>query len=592
MLSPSSSFDPQISLATSTHAQPGVFALLLGSGVSTGSGVPTGWGVIRTLVIRASAANGNPLAVDASDDEIEQWWTDHGDGQPLGYSGLLEALAPTSAARRALLAGFFEASDEEREENIKVPSRAHEAIADLVARGYVRVILTTNFDRLTERALESRGVSPQVISDPAQIAGMEPLVHSRCTVIKLHGDYASLEQRNTVDELSTYPTAQNDLLARILDEYGLIVSGWSADWDRALVAAIEGVPSRRYPWYWGQMGPLGHAAETLTARRGADVISGVTAEDLFGGLVSRLDAIESLSLAPTSTNIAVAQVKRMLPNPVRRLELRDLFDRELKRLGAVMRERPSLAPSHEPAGLQAAHDDLRAAVDTLLHMYFTGVLLDRDRDHTDLWVWVLQRVLRMRRQEHGSYHEWFSNLQHYPALLLFWAGSFGAVLAGHEDVFLALAKEPRWKNPYRVRGDGLVPAFAALEPFAVLDEEVVKAFQKANRERWTWPISHMLIEELRPVVADEVGDGSAYVALAHEIEYRLALADLYLEGGYGYTYIGNYAGETELGFQGELQTEQRFRQNADVSAWGWASEDALNLALGGLLDHVRRNRRW
>jgi hypothetical protein len=35
--------DPMLSLAFSVHSNKGVFALLLGSGVSRASGIPTGW---------------------------------------------------------------------------------------------------------------------------------------------------------------------------------------------------------------------------------------------------------------------------------------------------------------------------------------------------------------------------------------------------------------------------------------------------------------------------------------------------------------------------------------------------------------------
>lgn len=34
---------------------------------------------------------------------------------------------------------------------------------------------------------------------------MTPPQHTGVTVIKLHGDYADLEMRNTIDELNTYP---------------------------------------------------------------------------------------------------------------------------------------------------------------------------------------------------------------------------------------------------------------------------------------------------------------------------------------------------------------------------------------------------
>lgn len=240
-MTPANALDAQVMLATAIHAQPGVYALLLGSGVSTGAGIPTGWGVVRDLVRRAAAAAA-PEDADApqrAHDDPEVWWAEHGDGQPLGYSNLLAALAPTPAARRALLAGFFEPSEEDLESGLKVPSPAHRALADLVKRGTVRVILTTNFDRLTERALEDAGVSPQVISNVGALAGMSPLQHTAATVIKLHGDYADLLQRNTVDELTAYPPEWDVLLDRVLSEYGLLISGWSADWDHALVAALE-----------------------------------------------------------------------------------------------------------------------------------------------------------------------------------------------------------------------------------------------------------------------------------------------------------------------------------------------------------------
>jgi hypothetical protein len=47
--------------------------------------------------------------------------------------------APFQAARQALLAGYFEPTDEDRAEERKVPTVAHHAIAHLVACGAPRV---------------------------------------------------------------------------------------------------------------------------------------------------------------------------------------------------------------------------------------------------------------------------------------------------------------------------------------------------------------------------------------------------------------------------------------------------------------------
>ncbi len=325
---PGPGLDPIVALATSLHSSPGVYALLLGSGVSTGAGVPTGWEVARSLVARVAAAmypdDVTAPAVAAGDPE--GWWTEHGGGVPLGYSTLLPTLAPTPAARQALLRGYFEPSDEDRAEGKKVPGPAHHAIAGLVARGTVRLILTTNFDRLCERALEEAGISPQVLHRVDQVAAATPLAHAQATVVKLHGDYADLNQLNTIAELSAYPAELEEFLGRVFDEYGLVVSGWSGNWDHALVNALERVSGRRYPLFWASHSAPGEAARRLIAQHKALALSGYSADEFFTGVVRRLEALDRLADLPPTAPVAVARLKRALPDPVRRIEAFDIID--------------------------------------------------------------------------------------------------------------------------------------------------------------------------------------------------------------------------------------------------------------------------
>ncbi|MFD0592426.1 SIR2 family protein [Catellatospora coxensis] len=435
-------FDARISLATAVHAQPGVYALLLGSGTSTAVGVPTGWGVVTALVAKVAAAAGETAPTDA---ELEQWWTKHGDGAPLGYSALLESLASTPAARRALLASFFEPSAEERQQGIKVPGAAHRAIAALVARGAVRVIVTTNFDRLIEQALEAEGIFPQVIASPAAIEGMEPLPHARCTVIKLHGDYARTDQLNTVEELSAYRAPWQRLLERVLDEYGLIVNGWSGDWDHGLVAALEGTRSRRYPLFWASRGELGQIAKRLVAQHRAHVITGAAAEQFFPDLVNRLEALDDLADPPLTKAMAVARLKRLLPDPVKHIEVADLFDTEIRRLRDYLRTTPPTPSAPDPAAAQRVHDDVRARCDTLMRLLAHGVYLDRDRQHTALWVRVIEQLMRARHRPEGEPDPRWAGLQHYPALLALKTASLAAVASYHDDVLLRLLRRPTWR---------------------------------------------------------------------------------------------------------------------------------------------------
>jgi len=592
---PSRALDPRIGLAMALHAQPGIYALLLGSGTSTGAGVLTGWGIIKALVGQAAAAAGQDVTTEL---DLDAWWDEHGDGAPLGYSGLLASLASTPAARRALLAGFFEPTDEEREQGLKVPGAAHRAITALVRRGTARVIVTTNFDRLIEHALEAEGIFPQVIATPAAVEGMEPLAHARCTVIKLHGDYARIDQLNTVEELSQYTEPTKALLDRILDEYGLIINGWSGDWDHALVAAIEGTRSRRYPLYWASYGELGGAGRRLVAQHRAHLITEAPADRFFPDIVNRLEALDSLADPPLTRAMAIARLKRLLPDPIKHIELRDLIDSEVTRLRDYLADRSRLAPAKDGQIFQDEHEDIRSRCDTLLHLLAHGVYLDRDRQHNSLWVWTIEQLMRARRQPDGSYHECWDKLQHYPALLALRTASLAAVAIGHDDVLLRLLREPTWRD--RLSDERAAPALYALHVWRVLNGDFISSFPKWNGTKWLYPHSHLLRSELRPALLPLVGDEQSYIQLCNRTEYRTALAQsLFDESNRSYrrSEPGEFIGDMQWGNDGILVWETDFREHADREAWGWTAAeegqtDAFSQSMTDLTQESKEMRRW
>jgi hypothetical protein len=285
---PTAGVSPATGLATAIYAAPGVYAALLGSGISRAAGVPTGWDVVQDLIRRVAAAEG------VNDERLicqpEAWWAEQGYGEPR-YDELLAAVAPTDAARQALLRSYFDATPEGEP---LLPTAAHHALANLAAQGRIRVIVTTNFDRLTERALDGVGISAQVLSNPDSVDGMIPLVHSPVTVVKVHGDFASLPLRNTPSELGSYPKRWRRLLRQVFDEYGLLVVGWSAEWDVALVRALTSSPNRRYPTFWAaRQGRVSEAAARVIAQRAALIVPVHSADDLFTDLQERLRRLDT-----------------------------------------------------------------------------------------------------------------------------------------------------------------------------------------------------------------------------------------------------------------------------------------------------------
>ena len=76
-------------------------------------------------------------------------------------------------------------------------------MAQCALSGHVHLFLTTNFDRLLEKALDDVGIVPQVLSTPDSIDGAVPFGHTKCTVVKLNGDYMDTRVKNTPEELAS-----------------------------------------------------------------------------------------------------------------------------------------------------------------------------------------------------------------------------------------------------------------------------------------------------------------------------------------------------------------------------------------------------
>ena len=161
--------DPVHSLAFSIQSNRGVYSVLVGSGVSRAAKIPTGWEVTRDLIRKLAI-----LCDETCDPDPELWYREKFE-RDADYSDLLDELAKTPAERQQLLRVYWEPNDREREEGEKQPTAAHRAIAAMAAQGFIKVILTTNFDRLVETALTDAGVVPTILSSPDQVQGALPV---------------------------------------------------------------------------------------------------------------------------------------------------------------------------------------------------------------------------------------------------------------------------------------------------------------------------------------------------------------------------------------------------------------------------------
>ncbi|MDT6918389.1 SIR2 family protein [Pseudomonas atacamensis] len=464
----------------------GVYAVLLGSGVSRSAGIPTGWEITLELVKRACIASGAG--------EQEDWleWYVSRTGQQPNYSTLLEQLATTQTERRAIIQNFLEPSAQELEDGLKVPTQAHRAIASMVKAGHIRVIITTNFDRLMENALRDLGIEPTVVSSVDTLAGAEPITHTQCYILKIHGDYKDARILNTDVELGEYPPEFNALLDRIFDEFGLIVAGWSGEWDHALRAVLLRAPNRRYPTFWLARGELSERGQEIAIQRQAIIAKGFDADAFFGGLDIKLDTIQqSRILNPIGIDLTIAMAKRFMNKDEHRIQLDDLVTAETQKVISYFA--PVFSSSENRVG-QSFVDWVHAhesAVESLVRL---ACVLGRWGTGSEfhLVMDAIKGLYGEAQKNQSGYSPWLA-LKFYPAALVFYGYGLGLARSGR---FYELMK--LFNSTLITHRDIAVILGVELSPFYL--EEHCKAlwqtFEGENNSKT--PLSNRLASLLTP----------------------------------------------------------------------------------------------
>lgn len=311
-------------LLMSVFNNKGVYALLLGSGISVPAKVMSGWKVTEDLIKKLATVQGETIANDAF-----QWFKAKY-GCDAEYSKLLEQLGHKASEMESLLRPYFEPSEEDIELGYKKPTVAHKAIAEMAKRGYFKVIITTNFDRLIETALDAIGVRYQVICHESEIDSRVPLYHHPLTLLKINGDYKDCRFRNTEKELSTYPKDLEDYLDAILKNFGIITCGWSATWDKALVGHITNNFNHRYSYFYTYLDDLSDEISELASKSKGETLQIDNADIFFTEMNERLKALEIINgkNMEIDRQIAITRVKEYIVKDEDIIRYTDLFENE------------------------------------------------------------------------------------------------------------------------------------------------------------------------------------------------------------------------------------------------------------------------
>jgi len=397
-------------ISFSIFSNRGIYALLLGSGISKNSGIPTGWDIVIDLIKKLAELNKEDCSKNP-----EEWFVKKYEQDP-NYSTILSKLIKTPTERMNFLRPYFEPTEDEISQGIKQPTETHKQIASLVKKGYIKVVITTNFDRLLEKALVAEGIEPIVIRHPDDIDGAMPLVHSNFILIKINGDYLDSRFLNTEAELSEYNKKINDYVLRIVSEFGIISCGWSGKWDVGLVNVLKKSENFRFFSYWTHLGKCEQELQEIAIARKGQTIQIKGSDDFFRELNDNITALENInSNHPLTNDIAVARLKKYIVKEEYKILLHDLIQGQLDdTIGNLrIKDNVSLYPNKENYSPIISH--YFQSFENILHLIINGVFWSK-RENYYLFINILKSVSEPPKNQQGQYYEESRNLLYFPSL--------------------------------------------------------------------------------------------------------------------------------------------------------------------------------
>ncbi|MCG9107189.1 SIR2 family protein [Laribacter hongkongensis] len=180
------------------------------------------------------------------------------DGDPTEYAKAFEAVYPQPRLRRQYIDDAIKKG---------TPCYGHKVLASLMAARKVDCVFTTNFDHLVEDAAAAANallpVAEQCRPTTAAIDSADRA--KRCLtesdwplVAKLHGDYQSVEIKNTDSELEKQDVRMRHVLVEASQRFGMVFVGYSGR-DASVMEALNAVLKETTPFpnglYWVAQSP-------------------------------------------------------------------------------------------------------------------------------------------------------------------------------------------------------------------------------------------------------------------------------------------------------------------------------------------------
>jgi len=300
---------------------------LLGAGASVAAGVPSAYDLIwlfKRMIYcsreRIAAERLPDLSNDVFRRHLQAYFDSTGEfpkeNDPAEYAVYFERALPDEQDRRRYLEQLLSTAS---------PSYGHLVLAHLISLDRVRLVWTTNFDRLIEDAVAkisgtTSTLTVSTIHNPE--VARDALNDSRWPLlIKLHGDFHSSRLKNIPSELLRQDDDLRQELARASQRFGLMVIGYSGrdasimDTLDQIVATPNALPQGLFWFHRAEQPPATRVSNLIKRAREAGVRAEVlqieTFDEFLGDLATLVEGLYERvksSLSPSDIRLTDASV--------------------------------------------------------------------------------------------------------------------------------------------------------------------------------------------------------------------------------------------------------------------------------------------
>jgi hypothetical protein len=547
-------------ISFSIFSNKGIYALLLGSGISKNSGIPTGWDIVIDLIKKLAEIN-----KENCEPNPEKWFESKY-GQEPNYSTILSKLVKSPSERVNFLKPYFEPTEEELNQGLKQPTETHKQIASLIKNGYIKVVITTNFDRLLEKALMAVGIEPIVIRHPDDIDGAIPLVHTDFVLIKINGDYLDSRFLNTEEELVNYDKRVQEYILRVVNEFGIISCGWSAKWDIGLVNVLKQSENFRYFSYWSHLGQCENELKEIAKRRKGQTVQIESSDIFFRELADNINSLEKLdSNHPLTTDIAVARLKKYIVKDENKILLHDLIQEQLNATLKKIRVKDNISLYPNKKNVFPVISHYNQTFENLLHLIINGIYWSKT-EHYYLFTNILESLSEPPNTTQGRFYEDTRKLLYFPSLLALYSIGLSALMHDNYDLINICfnIKIKDFDSDYADQLFLLDRVNSCMVESRIMNEII--------SQNDTTPISTYLANTLKPTFTRYFYNDKEFDDKFDVFEYLLSLNYMHLlveKYGYDWAPWGQYQRRRFRGLRGQQYILNDFIKESELMKEEW-----------------------